>query len=404
MLVAEREVTTPPDRIDSLTTGRLRQIDVVRLLTFAAVISVHSLAFTEQPSDVAAAGAMMLLQFGREIFFTITAFVLVHSMAGRTLDLRRFWPRRLAYVAVPYVVWSAIYYSYSVLGPAHATFSWATFGSDLLYGGAMYHLYFLLVTLQLYLAFPVLLWAARRSAAHAGWVLAAVGTANLAWLAVLQYAPPPRSGPLVWVWAHAYELLPTYSIYVLAGCYGALHVRRLQGFVTRYPRQLVAAALACVAGSLGVYALQLSTMTPRTADAVLQPAMLLSCLAAAILLYLVGCRWAAGRQRGRATIDTLSDASFGVYLAHPLVLQLLLDHGFANNGQRIPAVVATVVGLVVAMAGGAGLSVLFRHTPLSLALTGRPRHPARTTAASPTRILRNILSARSTTVTFPGEG
>lgn len=167
----------PRLRTSSLTTGHLWQVDVVRLLTFGAVIAVHALAFTEQPSNRGVAGAMMLLQFGREVFFSITGFVLVYSMKDRPVRLRQFWPRRLLYVAVPYVAWTAIYDGYSILGPQHAPLSLTTFGQDLLYGGAMYHLYFLLVTLQLYLVFPLLMAFVRRTAATAGRVLIATGRA-----------------------------------------------------------------------------------------------------------------------------------------------------------------------------------------------------------------------------------
>lgn len=379
----------------SLTSGHLWQVDIARLITFAAVIAVHSIAFTERPSNSVAAGAMMLLQFGREVFFTITGFVLVYSMKDRLLNLRRFWPRRICYVAVPYVAWSAIYYGYSVLGPAHASFSLATFGRDLLYGGAMYHLYFLLVTLQLYVVFPPLMAFVRRSAARAGRVVVVVGLVNSAWLAVLQWVPAP-AGPAGWLWQHAYELLPTYTVYVLAGCYAAVHLDAIQRFVEAHRRKLLAGAGACAAGALVAYGAQLPTAAPRVAAAVLQPATVLSCAAALVVLYLVGCRWAAGavapqrgpagpaaierRRRGQAVVATLSDASFGVYLAHPLVLQLLVDHGFGNSGQSLPAAAATVVCLVAAIAGGTVLSLAARHTPLSLALTGRPWR-AQTTSA-----------------------
>ena len=64
----------PPRRADHVWP-----VDVVRLSAFAAVIMVHSIAFTEQPDNSLAAGALMLLQFGREVFFALTAFVLVLS-------------------------------------------------------------------------------------------------------------------------------------------------------------------------------------------------------------------------------------------------------------------------------------------------------------------------------------
>ena len=56
--------------------AHLWHLDMIRVIAFMAVIAVHSIAFTEQPANEVAAGALMLLQFGREVFFALTAFVL----------------------------------------------------------------------------------------------------------------------------------------------------------------------------------------------------------------------------------------------------------------------------------------------------------------------------------------
>jgi peptidoglycan/LPS O-acetylase OafA/YrhL len=361
----------------ALVKGHLWQMDIVRLLTFTAVISVHTLAFTEQRDNRLAAGAMMVLQFGREVFFSLTGFVLVYSMTNKRKSIGRFWGKRILYVAVPYIVWSGIYYAYSVLGPEKLRPSLSGFGWDLLYGNAMYHLYFLLVTLQLYLVFPLLLAVVQKTADRWKEVLAVVGALNLGWLGVLQWTRAP-SGWGGWVFTHAYELLPTYSMYVLAGCYAAVHLPRLQQVFQRRSWAFARLAAICLAAALGVYAIQLAWMAPRSADSVLQPAMLLSCLGAAIVLYMIGCRWAAGPRRQAALVATLSDVSFGVYLAHPLILQILLDHGLGNTGQRMAPVLATLIGFAGAVAGGTAISLIARRTPLSLALTGRRRtQPAR---------------------------
>jgi len=354
------------------TRGHLWQIDVVRLLTFAAVIAVHSLAFTERPDNQVAAGMMMLLQYGREVFFAITGFVLVYSTWGKPLDARSFWGKRVSFVAVPYVVWSGVYYAYGVFGHARLKPSLGGFLADLLDGGAMYHLYFLVVTIQLYVLFPLLMRFVRATAHRALPVLVAVAVANLGWLAALQYTRAP-SGLGGWFYAHAYELLPTYAMYVLGGAYAAVHLDQVEAVAARYGKLILGVAALCVAGSLAVYASQLSSMPPRQANNVLQPAMTLSCLAAVSVVYLVGRRWASGRRRGQHAIEVLSDASFGIYLSHPLVLALLLDYaGFANGHQAMPDVVATVVSYVVTVAGATVITLAARRTPLSLALTGRP--------------------------------
>ncbi|HEV7534774.1 MAG TPA: acyltransferase, partial [Acidimicrobiia bacterium] len=155
--------------------GYLHQLDVVRLLTFGAVIGVHAVAFTEPPSSRGWAGVLMLAQFGREVFFALSGFVLVHAAAGRTVDARTFWRKRFPAVLAPYLTWSVIYLAFHTwTSPAHERLS----GPALLWafatGNAEYHLYFLLVSMQLYLVFPLLLRFVRRTEARAGTVLGVV--------------------------------------------------------------------------------------------------------------------------------------------------------------------------------------------------------------------------------------
>jgi acyl-CoA synthetase (AMP-forming)/AMP-acid ligase II/peptidoglycan/LPS O-acetylase OafA/YrhL len=360
--------------------GHLWQIDVVRLLTFTAVIAVHAIAFTELPSNQVAMGALMLLQFGREVFFTLTAFVLVYTALARPVPATSFWRRRFPLVAVPYVTWSAIYVAVNDWTGGD-NWSWSHFGSDLLNGTAEYHLYFLLVTMQLYLVFPLLLRFVRWTARRAGPVLVAVAVANLAWLAVLQYLPA-RSGPMSWFDGRAYELLPTYAMYVLAGAYAAIHFDRLSRFVDNHVRRLLAVAGAAAVVAIASYVAQLSTMTPRQAAAVLQPAMAASSLAALIVVYLAGARWASGRRRGLRFVAVGSEISFGVYLAHPLVLTFLLDHGLGNGQQALPSLLATIVAFVGTVVGASLLALAIRRTPLALPMGGRARRGAAPKVAS----------------------
>lgn len=350
--------------------SHVAQLDVVRLGAFCAVIAVHSVDFTQSMTSAGAAGLIMVLQFGREVFFALTGFVLVHSAGDRPLPAGPFWRRRVTTVLVPYLAWSGVYELHAVV--SYGPRSWSLVGWDLLTGGAEYHLYFLLVTLQLYVVFPLVLRAVRRTAGHALVVLGVVGAANVAWLAVLHsVAPPP--GALRTLWVHAYELLPTYGVYVLAGCYAAVHRERIDRFVDRHTRRLMGASAAAVAAGLAGFVAQLGHRAPRSAGDVLQPAMVLVSVAAATVLYAGGRWWVRnGRPAGR-WVAGASDISFGVYLAHPLVLTLLLDHGLGTVGQTVPSVVATVLAAAGCAAGSVGLSWAARRTPLSWPLTGRPR-------------------------------
>lgn len=358
-------------------SGHVWAVDVVRLLTFSAVIAVHTLAYTQDPGNEGVNGLMLLLQFGRDVFFSITGFVLVYSTIGRPVAALPFWRKRLTFVVVPYLVWSLIYYVVDLVIAPYPAFSWGTLGLDVIDGNAFYHLYFLLVSMQLYLVFPLLVRAVRATAHRAGWVLAGVGVLNVAWIGLLQYQPAP-SGTASWLWNHGYELLPTYALYVLAGCYGALYLPRLQAALRRHPRRALLCALGLGGMALAAYAWQLRTYSPRSAGSPIQPIMVLSSAAAVILLGLVSTRWADGPRRGEGRVETGSDISFGVYLAHPLILTVVLSNGLAWAGHAVNPALATVVAFLAAVVGASMLSWAARRTPLALPLTGRPwKRPVR---------------------------
>ncbi len=358
-------------------SGHVWAVDVVRLLTFSAVIAVHTLAYTQDPGNEGVNGMMLLLQFGRDVFFCITGFVLVYSTIGRRVSPLPFWRRRFPYVVVPYLAWSLIYYAVDLAIAPYPAFSWHTLGMDIVDGNAFYHLYFLLVSMQLYLVFPLLVRFVRATAHKAGWVLLGVGALNVAWIAALEYRPVP-AGTASWLWNHGYEILPTYAIYVLAGCYGALYLPRLQAALRLHPVRSAAACLVLAGTGVAAYAWQLQDYIPRIAGSPIQPIMVLTCASAIIFLGLVGTRWADGPRRGETQVETGSDISFGVYLAHPLILTLLLNNGLSWSRHVVNPALATAAALLGTVAGASLLSWVARRTPLALPLTGRPwKRPVR---------------------------
>src|SRR5262249_27821974 len=117
-------------------------------------------------------GVLMLLHFTREAFFALTAFVLVYRYRDR-LRIVPFWRRRFLLVGVPYVIWSAIYTGLGLITtPLPPTAALIQLGCNLITGAACYHLYFLVVTMQFYLLFPLFLWLLRVTRGWHGWLLA----------------------------------------------------------------------------------------------------------------------------------------------------------------------------------------------------------------------------------------
>jgi hypothetical protein len=99
---------------------RLDQVDAMRPMKQAGVISTHVLTFfAPAAASVSTSAVMLLTHFSREGFFFISAWMLTYAyMDLNKGGLRRFYGRRLVAVAVPYLCWSVIYFLY-LLPTAH---------------------------------------------------------------------------------------------------------------------------------------------------------------------------------------------------------------------------------------------------------------------------------------------
>ena len=102
---------------------RLDQVDAMRPIKQAGVISTHSiLFFAPAAATVGSNAALLLFHVSREGFFFISACMLTYAYIGLSLrdgtGLRRFYWRRTISVLIPYLCWTVIYFLY-LLPTAH---------------------------------------------------------------------------------------------------------------------------------------------------------------------------------------------------------------------------------------------------------------------------------------------
>ncbi|MDT3438931.1 MULTISPECIES: acyltransferase [unclassified Pseudofrankia] len=368
----------------------VHEVDVVRVLTFVAVIGVHATGGTTDGGSYLGNAALNLLHFTREAFFVLTGFVLVYSYADRPPrgdGLRRFWARRLLLVGVPYAVWTAVYGAAVVGTRTRSDGPWgglAQFGGLLLSGDAHYHLYFLLVSLQIYLVTPLLLALVRRADRHLAWLLAAGAAVQAAILLEIQYGRP-RGGLAGWLRDYCHALLPTYLFWVLLGAVAAARLDAVRGWFDRHRRLVPVLVLGGAAATQVWYSVLVHRgRGPAFASSVFQPVMIIWGTATVVGLFAVGRLWVSRRTAG-SRLDRLlrlgSELSFGVYLIHPLFVDNLVD----VLAGRIPAPLSTLLIVVAALAASALLVAFARRTPLSLPVAGRPmrRRAAGGTNAAP---------------------
>jgi peptidoglycan/LPS O-acetylase OafA/YrhL len=351
-------------------------VDVVRLITFVCVVGVHAVSMAMNPEDVTTGAAVSLLHFTRGAFFILSAFVLTYAQADRSLDVRRFWPRRFLYVGVPYLVWSVVYWWIAVDGVPRLD-DIRQLGVDVITGTANYHLYFLLVSLQLYLLFPLLLWVVRRTRGHHGVLLAVSGLAELGLLALTHYPAWPAGWTTLQ--ADVLVLSPVYQFYFVLGALAAVHHERLRAWVRGHGWVVVGALVAAGALHVGVYLLQLASgdSVQRAYDP-LQPSVVPWTVAVTLGLYAWGCAYADRRRSdGRLArfVGQASLASFGVFLVHPLFLNTVLGGWFAWGSSTLNPTLAGVLAWSGTLVLAFAFAVVAIRTPLALPLTGRPRLP-----------------------------
>jgi peptidoglycan/LPS O-acetylase OafA/YrhL len=365
-------------------------MDLIRIVPMVGVVAAHTVIFTQPVASVGAGALLMVLHANREVFFFTTGFLLFHSTQNvGGLGWSRFWWRRYPLVLVPYLAWTLIYWlqtqNWTPWPPAAAL---RLLETDLALG--WFHLYFLLVTMQLYAVFPLLACLVRRTRGRHWLLLGASVAVQLAFTAFFEYGSSLTPGALQTWFAHAQVEATSYQLAFIAGALAADHAAECLAWVRAHARLALAAAAGAALAAEAWYAgnLAVGRSAQQAAD-VFQPAGVLVLGAAVVALVVLADwlvrRWSADTRVGRG-VKTAARASFGVYLAHMLAMQglLLTPLGSVIGVEALPLPVQGVAVLALVLGATFALVLTLQRTPLSLILTGRPRPPRPPRPPAPT--------------------
>lgn len=148
---------------------RIDELYVTRALAILGVLIVHATSFpiTELSSKSSFFGiytfSNTFFRFGTTTFIFLSSFVLFYSYYHRPFTLSligNFYKRRFLYIIIPYILFSLIYFLYHF--PYYSSVftnmeMLKLFLSQLAKGEAAGHLYFVFISIQLYILFPLLL-------------------------------------------------------------------------------------------------------------------------------------------------------------------------------------------------------------------------------------------------------
>jgi peptidoglycan/LPS O-acetylase OafA/YrhL len=276
-------------------------------------------------------------------------------------------------VAIPYLCWTLIYYLYDLRGANFAS-AGAALGSLLhtLITG-YYQLYFLIVIMQFYLVFPLVLALLRRTRRHHGLLVAVAAVAQVTLTVLLHWGIVTQT----WVQSEA----SSYVLYLIGGAVVAVHLEEVHAWVCRHARLIVALTVLAAAAAETVYYLAEAGVTTAlgSTDDAFQPSVIPWNVGAIACIYLAGVALVQpGRSASlRALVRIGSDNAYGIYLSHLLIIDLLIYIGYGRLIAHLPwAAIAAITVPLVYLSAIALTSVLAR-TPLAVPLTGRQRQPWR---------------------------
>jgi peptidoglycan/LPS O-acetylase OafA/YrhL len=311
----------------------------------------------------------MLLHFSRTAFFFLTALVLTYAQITRPRSTWGFWRRRYVQLGVPYLVWTGIYWVFTLVSEPGA---WNHAGSllwhELVFG--YYQLYFAVVLFQLYLIFPLLLRLLRSSRHHARVMMV---SAAFALLLAADLHWPGSFGLVghgtVWLeqyWPFSRDLL-TYQEQFVAGVLVALHFDQVRQFVERWCRPMIVGTVVIgIAATLWYLVAVWSGSTTGRASDLYQPVAFLWFTAAVAGLECATWWWyrrtvAGGHSPRFSALSAtyLASLTGGIFLCHVLFINLvrsalsatgLSPHlGWAGNVTVLYTVTLLLSGLFTAL-------------------------------------------------------
>jgi surface polysaccharide O-acyltransferase-like enzyme len=249
------------------------------------------------------------------LFFMLTGYLLLE----RPILLGAYFRKRIARIAVPWIAWSAIYVLWNIYYKG-ANISMLYAIKSFINAGICYHLWFLYTLLGLYLFIPVLSWGMNVNRQPRAIFFTAV------WFVAVSVIPFFNK---VLTYITVWDVKVALDVPMFCGYSGYLTAGLLLGQlrVSRGIRLLAISAFLC---SVSFTALATFFETSRSGTFIgyfyeyLSPNVVVASMAAFLLLKECGCMVARSVILSQI-VTTMSSASLGVYLIHPIFLNLIQD-------------------------------------------------------------------------------
>ena len=356
------------------TRKRLDHVDAMRPVKQFGVVSTHTLIFfAPVGTGLSVGAALQLLHVTREAFLFISACMIAYSFRDVLhFELRPYWRKRFISVGVPYLCWTVIYFLITLHG---TTGSVASRLDHLAYlaGTGYYQLYFLVVLLEFYAVFPLMLVLLRRTVGHHVDLLVVSGLLQVLIVSLMHWGVLPHWMRGFW----ATREVTSYQFYLFAGMVVAFHLEEVHRWLCAHVQLVLGLTLLSAGLAEGWYYLAVYHLVSwfGSSSDPFQPIVIPWNVGAIASIYLLGV-WLVSRRRSprtRVLTKMGSDDSYGIYLSQLVFITALGWCGWRHLNGYMPWPILSLITVALVFTACVILTELLARTALSKALTGRSR-------------------------------
>jgi peptidoglycan/LPS O-acetylase OafA/YrhL len=315
--------------------SKLLELDIVRAIAILAVLTIHGTSEATVELPVGSISQAVYLAINKLSNFAVPLFIFLSGVVlfYRYIDdwsgkqAVTFYLKRVKQILFPYLIWSAFYYLYNQWIFYREQFHWNTaeFLDLLPWADASYHLYFMVIIVQFYVLFPLLvtlcrMWSGfRKGLFFLGLAVQGAFYSYNHWVEPINHMP---------------SLCVTYfSLFTLGG-YVGMHYDACIAWITRHIRWVLPLSAALGLSFVGLFLLEGRTSI-RLDNTWYEVLFNVYPMFAACSFIWIGRKLLQLSPALSKGLLSLGAVSFGIYLMHPAVLTYWRTHAALGSGKML---------------------------------------------------------------------
>lgn len=299
------------------------EFDYLRVFAALSVIAIHATGWYIYSLGTGYTWNQ-LMRYAVPSFIILSGLLLYNSDKDKSnFSYFSFLSKRLNKILIPYLLWSIIYAFYNesqklVEVRAEGWKFLHNLWNQLIYGTASYHLYFLFIIMQMYLIYPALRWLVKNYERKTliGSFIVTLLLQSADYLSAIGFKILPQS-PIRGI--PYFMMFPMWIFYFVFGMVMVSNLDRWKEWVLRHKFLI-----------LGLWVVSILTMfidskRTNTFSFSSKPSIIFYTILSFPIMYYLSAKLKGRSEVIDKLVHWVSNQSFYVYLAHPLMMGLILS-------------------------------------------------------------------------------